>query len=58
MFNMYADVCRTYTLESVRPYVVRCIDVREEASGASADAPGVGLEMVSGLKLLQKDEKI
>ena len=32
------------------------IDVREEASGASADAPGVGLEMVSDLKLLQKDE--
>ena len=31
------------------------IDVRE---GASADAPGVGLEMVSGLKLLQKDDKI
>ena len=24
MFNMYADVCRTSTLESVRPYVVRC----------------------------------
>ena len=32
------------------------IDVREGASGASADAPGVGLEMVSDLKLLQKDE--
>ena len=30
------------------------IDVREGASGASADAPGVGLEMVSDLKLLQK----
>ena len=34
------------------------IDVREGASGASADAPGVGLEMVSGLKLLKKDEKM
>ena len=32
------------------------IDVREGDSGASADAPGVGLEIVSGLKLLQKDE--
>ena len=32
-----------------------CIDVREGASGASADAPGVGLEMVLVLKLLQKD---
>ena len=36
---------------------VTVIDVREGASGASADAPGVGLEMVSGLKLLQKDKK-
>ena len=25
-------------------------------SGTSADAPGVGLEMVSGLKLVQKDK--
>ena len=42
-------------------------DVWEEASGASADAPGkdiwegasagVGLKTVSGLKLLQKDVK-
>ena len=32
------------------------IDVREGASGASADSPGVGLEMVSVLKLKLKDE--
>ena len=32
------------------------IDVREGASGASADVPGVGLEMVSGLKFPQKNE--
>ena len=36
--------------------LVTDIDVREGASGASADAPGVGLEMVSDLKLLQKKE--
>ena len=30
------------------------MDVREGASGTAADAPGVGLEIVSGLKLLQK----
>ena len=28
------------------------IDVREEAPRASADVPGIGLEIVSGLKLL------
>ena len=32
------------------------IDVREGASGASAAAPGVGLEIVSVLKLIEKDE--
>ena len=32
------------------------IDVQKGASGLSADAPGVGHEMVSGLKLPQKDE--
>ena len=32
------------------------IDVREEASGASADAPGVCLEIVCGMKILEKGE--
>ena len=32
------------------------IDEREGASGASADAPGVGLEIVSVLKLIEKDK--
>ena len=41
----------------VRPSVqIKIIDVREGASGASADAPGVGLEMVSVLKLIEINE--
>ena len=70
----YSANCFNDLLETNRPHLLisragvrkgkksrqspNSIDVREGASGASADAPGVGLEMVSGLKLLQKDEKI
>ena len=46
--SLWTNSCPFYVIQ------ISVIDVREGASGASADAPGVGLEMVSGLKITTK----